>query len=378
MTHYNAPLPAYPDNTAHQMWLAENELTLPKRKLFPLDSVYMFGWCSCLMVVSKYQDIDQILSALMLGSIIPLWRLIAISLLYRKVRARFFDDDYQTVIKMCRKTRELRWAPFNEVFYSMLLARLDVHAHTYLGQAVEAQQILRLHSSDWSDAQRMTRMAEIYLVTGNIVRAEALYTTVYNIVQSSGTATYIEKTLACTNMASVMLAKNDGVTALKYAETALSLLGIESDATTRTLLVHTLRVKARALIRLNREDEGDQMLETAKQTSERLKERAGVTWCLSEAELQLAYAELRLQQNRLQEALLHAQCAIDLYGSKTHPGHSMSVYAHRLLATILCRLNREPESMEVLSKSEMGQNKLIEDNEARVSMIRARYRLTSD
>lgn len=373
-------LPAYPDNTLHQMWLAEHELGAPKKPL-NADSYYLPVMCLGMAVVSycylPFVDVKisalvvLAFGALMGGPLVANW------FLYRQARASLATEDHRAVVRICQKAKTLRWLPFANTFYAMLLGPLEVFALTALGNAVEAQQALLQQSSEWSDADRMSQMAEIFLLTGNVVRAEAFYTAAYNAVQS-GSASYFAKALACTNMGSLMLVKNDGAAAsLKYSKEALSLLGTQTDLRTRTLRFHTLRNAARASIRLNQVDEGERMLEQSKQTSENLTKRAGVFWNNSDGELHLAYAELRTLQNRTQEALLHAQCAVDLYRSKNDPGQSMSVYAHKLLASILCRLDREPESIEILARIEADQQKLIEDNEAKVSMIRARLRLTS-
>lgn len=152
----------------------------------------------------------------------------------------------------------------------------------------------------------------------------------------------------------VLLLKGDAKASLAYCQEAIKL----STRNWRASTLFALLNSARAHTRLNNLEESDRLLE------EVFPQASDDGSAVDSGDVNVALAELRLMQNRLEEAELYALNAYEFYRCRLGEGSPMRVYTQRLLALVLKHRGRDKESSELFLSADISEQLLIETNES--------------
>ncbi len=361
-------LPGFTDNGAADLWLTRSDLRAVQR----LRSAKPAGLQSIGLLIVWYGVIccNQLAGLLMslwlsAGFAVPM----VLSLL---AIGKMNEGNVNGALRLCELARKLEpWlGPVGVIFSSVFLDQVRAVALSMNGQLVESQVILaqRLDARNdvLSEPAIQTTFGSIYANTGNLDKAEEIYTKRYQTARSSFTEP-LSKGIASSNMGWIHLLKGNNEVSLQYSREAMAIIRKQDFRLMGCSLIspdwdwlksNTLTNAARACIRLNDFEEAERLLDEALALVVRLSKHCGAN-----SEVQLGFAELRLQQGRLTEAHLYAQSAIECYRGSVGPAFYSFVYARKVLAKILQLLDREKESQELLLQAEIEEHTVIEDNE---------------
>ncbi|MBY0552168.1 MAG: hypothetical protein K2W95_33115 [Candidatus Obscuribacterales bacterium] len=174
---------------------------------------------------------------------------------------------------------------------------------------------------------------------------------------------------AAAQLGHILLLKGDSLSCLAYSQEAIQ----HTDRNSRHARLKALLNSARAHTRLNELAVGDQIL------SDLATElRHDGSRFVDSGEIELALAELRLKQRRLEEAELHSRNAFEYYRGKDGEGSPIRVYAERLLALVLQHRGRETESMELLFAADFSEQLMIASNEHQADLCRSAMQSRSE
>ncbi|MBY0551366.1 MAG: tetratricopeptide repeat protein [Candidatus Obscuribacterales bacterium] len=183
------------------------------------------------------------------------------------------------------------------------------------------------------------------------------------------------KTVATTSsLGSVLFLKGEWSAAAELSEQVVKGVSADVDDPIRQYYrTASHLILARARVRLNMLEEGERILENI----ELVHTRANGNGEGFRRDLTIAFAELRVQQGRFEEALLHAQSAFELFRSRYGASNAYSVYARRVLAYVLLRAGRTDESAAHALGAEMDEQIMVEDNESAAEQLRQTRLLTT-
>ncbi len=168
----------------------------------------------------------------------------------------------------------------------------------------------------------------------------------------------LKKLEAAINLGYALLLSDDCSASLEFSEEALKLIRGRESTSWRSPKVHALINCARAKIRILKLEEGERLLD------EVLDVLKGIKHECARGELQLALAELRLRQGRLEEAKLYALIAVDEYKRKSGSGTLHSVYSKQLLASILHLQGRSAEAADLVMSADLEEDDMIRYNQS--------------
>jgi tetratricopeptide (TPR) repeat protein len=281
--------------------------------------------------------------------------------------------DTKKSYRRCQMLTNLGWwlGPLNVLVMPMVTAQLKAIRCAELGNHVEAQTTLA--KVFWSDKYQrfidpaiQTTMANVYARGSNFDAAEKLVAARYDSTRGRW-ASRFTKAITTTNMGWIRALQGDYKGSLSYSEHALEFVtGMLPTPNTKALKVEILINIGRALTRLDRYEEAEKRLDQAWDLASRLDKRAR----LNKGEIQLGMAELRVMQNRWDEALLYSQSATECYMNEVGPGLSNRDFAMRLNVLILRQLGREAEAHKMEMQAEFDDAEMAETNEAQMHAIK--------
>jgi tetratricopeptide (TPR) repeat protein len=261
--------------------------------------------------------------------------------------------------------------PLNVLLLPMVTAQLKAIREAELGNHIEAQTTLANYF--WSrkfgkflDPAIETTMANIYARGYNFDEAEKLIAARYNSTRSLWGSQFT-KAVTTTNMGWIRALQGDYKESLTYSEHALEYVnGLLPGFNTKALKIEVLINIGRALTRLGRYEEAETRLDQAWELASKIDKRVR----LNKGEVQLGLAELRMVQNRWDEALLYSQTATECYMNEVGPGLSNRDYAMRLNVIILRQLGREADAHALEMQADFDDAEMVEMNEAQMHSIR--------
>jgi tetratricopeptide (TPR) repeat protein len=231
------------------------------------------------------------------------------------------------------------------------------------GRHVDAQIILAQLSGICSSQALRTSLGNIYGRMGRFDLAEPIF--LERLERAKGwTSSPLERAIAYNNVGWIYFLTGRYNEAKECLEEAIR----HSRKTRRHPLVQ-IKSKVslcRTLLRLGQIEDAEVLLE---ETWRAVDARSKSVYS-SKSEAQTAFAELRLLQGRLDEALLHARTAQECAEVTSAPGSVFSAYACQLHAQILEAMGRLPESDTIKYETEAHQTELLEANTARMEQVR--------
>lgn len=367
-----ATLPPY-RTKEYDIWLSPEELDQVSKEAWKKQRSPMLLYCViCFLVI--YGAIPA-LKAVVFGSILK--QLLALWLAAGPLAVFAISDvtDTRKCFKRCQLLEKLGWwlGPFNVAVLPLLSAQLKAVRYAELGEHVEAQKALATvfwsnRSHGFTDSAIETTMANIYARGNNFDAAEKLVTQRYEAANKNWFSAHFTKALTATNMGWICALQGNYRDSLTYSEQALAYVEQVpfGGRTVKALKVEILINLGRTLVRVGRYEEAEQRLDQAWALASQLDRRAR----LNKAETQLGYAELRMMQNRPDEALLYAQSSTECYLNEVGPGVYNRDYALRIHALILHELGREADAQKLEMQADFDAHHMAESNEARLADMR--------
>lgn len=367
-----ATLPPY-RTKEYAIWLSPEEMDQVAREAWKKQAAPMALYCA-IGFIALYAA-APVLKAAVIGSLLK--QLAALWLASGPLAVFAIADvtDIRTCFKRSQFLEKLGWwlGPFNVAIMPVLSAQIKAVQYAELGEHVEAQKTLATvfwnsHSHTFTDPLIETTMANIYARGNNFDAAEKLVARRYEAANKNWFSAHFTKALTATNMGWICTLQGNFRDSLRYSEQALAYVEQVpfGGKTGKALKVEILINLGRTLVRVGRYEEAEQRLDQAWELASRLDRRAR----LNKAETQLGYAELRMMQNRPDEALLHAQSSTECYMNEVGPGVYNRDYALRIHALILHELGREADAQKLEMQAEFDAHHMSESNEARLAEMR--------
>jgi tetratricopeptide (TPR) repeat protein len=231
------------------------------------------------------------------------------------------------------------------------------------GRHVDAQIIIAQLSGVCSSQALKTSLANIYGRMGRFDLAEPIFLKRLERAKKwDGSA--LERAVAYNNVGWIYFLTGRYSEAKECLEEA-----IRQSRKTRNHRLVQIKSKVslcRTLLRLGQIEDAEVLLE---ETWSAVDAKSKSVYS-SKTEAQTAFAELRMLQGRLDEALLHARTAQECAEVTSTSGSVFSDYASRLHAQILQAMGRLPESDKIMFEAEAHQTALLEANTSRMEQVR--------
>jgi tetratricopeptide (TPR) repeat protein len=256
------------------------------------------------------------------------------------------------------------------VFYqSFFVDHVRAIAFAMRGRIVDSQVML----AQWiyareglmDDGLMQTTFGALYGYVGRVDLAEKIYTTRYENSRKRFTSK-MSQGVAAANMGWVRFLLGDYAESKRYSNEALSYCGKGNNADWVWVKISIWTNLGRACVRLGELEEAERHIRNAWKLLLAQTKHPGIRT----AEINLAFAELRFVQGRLDEALLFVNSSTECYVATLAAGNSSVVYAMRVKAQILQAMGQESESQKIVAQAELDEHALREDNEARLDELR--------
>lgn len=341
-------LPWYSNNLQADVLLTQGELATIRRQWRPNQVVRLirsFTVYLMLECVFSAAGAGQFMIMLFLATQLPSFILLVYALFKSQER------DFDKAAKYARMVERLEWLNPVNVLYTDLAMLVQLTTQTLFGQLVDSQVLWQRRIVNMQELDDFF-MREIKSCAGVLTESK----------NNSGTkrASLADKVVAAVNSGYELLLCGEFEKSLLRSREALELIGKRNfRSSKRNACINA----ARAAIRLGLSEESENLLCRATDLSASADDAA---------EVHLGYAELRLYENRLEEALLYGESACDWYATCKwrSAGERERVYSRRLLASIREAMGDQLKANELRLRADFDEQLLIEDNEAELWKVR--------
>lgn len=278
-------------------------------------------------------------------------------------------------LKTCNDcTKLMRWGgPLGSTYHNLFTEHIRAIALAMQGRLIDSQVTIAQWVGSPADVltnpMTQTTFGALYCYAGRVDLADKIYSERYAIARKRWTSK-VSKSIAAANMGWVRFLTGDYEESEKYSLEALSYMGSDAESMEWVWVkIGILTNLARAYVRLDKLAESEKIANEALGLFTSQSTHPGIR----AGEIELAFAELRLAQDRLDEAILHANSAVDCYRGAFSPGNASMVYAMRVLAAVLERSGNTEDAEKIAAQIEVDEHIFIEDNEARLDQVRMQY-----
>lgn len=369
-------LPPHMQNENADFWLTEDELReickmaseqMNKRWLYMIPTVFVLATVATLCA---HTAPHLLMSYFILGLVLPLtmaYEAFVCATANQPLHARH-------VTALARRVCPF-FLPFGPLFMGVC-SHIDSIAHANQGKFIDSQVSLAECAAVFgADAQPkelslMTAMANVYSRAGRFDLAEPLYQDC--LKRSKGwTVGQFDRAIALNNIGWVHLLTGKHELAKEALEEAIRMTNSHRTSNPSGRFADFIMCidlnYARTLIRLGEFDKAEKILHDTFNKSTRRFRHVETTM----AEAQLGFAELRFCQNRLDEAMIHVESAVQACKSVGGSGNVLHRYARRLQAEILKDVGREEESQRIEFECDFEVASMEADNLQRANEVRA-------
>lgn len=266
------------------------------------------------------------------------------------------------------------FVPFGPELASLCFGQIDAIVGSYQGRFVDGQVSLAesqacskllMHSGGL--ALSITQ-ANLYARAGRFDLAEPKYQKCVELA-NKWTIKPFTRATAQNNLGWNYMLAGQSELAKKPLEEAARLLKsiITPDSRTERLSLTIDINLARTMVRLGEYDDAERLLEaTFNKITRRFKHVEALL-----TETQIGLAELRICQNRFEEAQMHIESAVEGYKAISGSGTAESRHARQLKVLILKALGRDEESERLKLECEIEVDVMNSENLARMQQVRS-------